>query len=1152
MPIDFAALEASIAALPSEKARGDAFERATAHLLRHDPEFGMRRVWGWRDWPGRAEAGVGRDLGIDLVAEDALGHLVGVQAKFRSDPDRLIRWEDVATAVGYRQGLFNRRLIVTNAWDRGPNAREALEASKPSTEPIGWLLRDAFLASEIDWSGALDVGLSGKAIPERHPRTPRPHQVTAIADTVAVLAEQPRAQLIMACGAGKTLTALWIAEEREDQRVLVLVPSLLLLRQFRRDWIESASAPFVDLVVCSDETTVGRDEISVRAADLGVPVTTDPAEIATFLRDDGRRVVFATYQSSERIADAQADPSVPAFDLVVADEAHKLAGVRASADLVQRDLRVVLDDGLIRADRRVFATATPRLYGPAAKARLEVDGADVEIAFMDDETVFGPVAHRLSFRSAVEQGILVDYELVVVAVTDDEVADLIERRAFVAAGGLTTDAESLAFLIALRKAIGNLGLRRSISFHSSIARARAFARWLPVISDEPPIPSTGHVAGTMPTGERNRIVERLRDPEAPTLITNARCLTEGIDVPALDAVAFVDPRGSHVDVTQAVGRAMRTAEGKTVGRVMLPVFLLAAQAGDPEAAVESSAFRPVLDVLRALRAHDEELSAEATRLRVELGRRATSLVESAFLRDHIRFLDVANGVDVAAFEQALDLRTVEVCAVAFEVALAELRAFAKREGHSRVPLQHREGDLALGAWAQTQRALHRKGSLAPERVAALEALPGWLWRPYEDDWQVGLERIRTFAAREGHARVPTDHVEAGTRLGLWVVNRRKQHRRGELPSERVAALEAIPGWTWDSVEIAWQVGLTRLQSFVAREGHARVPARHREDGYGLGTWVDSNRSAYRRHALDSDRAATLASLPGWLWNPRRDDWVLSLASLQAFVQREGHARVPLAHVEGGYRLGSWVNELRNAYRRGSIDRDRVAALEALPGWTWEPHDDDFRHGLDELRSYVTREGHARVPRNWIENGFALGSWVTYRRSDGRANRLEADRVAALEAITGWSWDPRADNWQLGLTALRNYVNREGHARVPVKHVEDGFRLGQWVGVNRNAWSRNRLSTEREAALRAIPGWAWRSIDETWERGLANLRAFAAREGHARVPVMHREDGFRLGSWVQEQRGEYKRGTISDEQIVALEAVRGWAWEVRPREKAVAQ
>ncbi|MGO9206546.1 MAG: Helicase associated domain protein [Candidatus Limnocylindrales bacterium] len=1147
MATDFRTLEWSIATLASEKARGDAFERAVAHLLRHDPEFGLRRVWGWRDWPGREAAGATRDLGIDLVAEDALGQLIGVQVKFRIDPDRLIRWEDVATAVGYRPGMFSRRLIVTNAWDRGPNAREALGApGVQSAEPIGWLLRDAFLASEIDWSGALEVGPSGEVRAERHPRTPRPHQLAAIRETVAVLASEPRAQLVMACGSGKTLTTLWIAEARGDRRVLVLVPSLLLLRQFRRDWIESASTPFVDLVVCSDETTVGRDEVTVRTADLGVPVTTEPTDIAAFLAGPGRRVIFATYQSSDRIAQAQADHAIPAFDLVVCDEAHKLAGVQVSTDVRQRDQKVVLDAERIRAGHRLFATATPRLFGPAAKARLELDGADVEIASMDDEALFGPVAHRLSFRSAVEQRILVDYELVVVAVTDAEVADLIDRRAIVRAGALATDAESLAFLVALRRAIAELRLQRSISFHSSVARARAFARWLPVISDEPPVPATGHVAGTMPTGERNRIVERLRSPEVPTLLTTARCLTEGIDVPALDAVAFVDPRGSHVDVVQAVGRAMRTAEGKVRGRVIIPVFLTEADAADPEAAVESSAFMPVLDVLRALRAHDEELSAEATRLRVELGRRSSRLVDSGFLRDHIRVLDVGEGIDLAAFERALDLRSVEVCAVPFEVGLGFLRHFVAREGHASVPHSHVEDNFLLGGWVAHRREAHRAGALARDRVTALEALPGWSWDPIEADWQAGITALRAFATREGHCRPARGYRERGVDLGAWITNRRSDHRRKSLAPDREATLESLPGWSWDPRTADWYRDLAGLRVFAKREGHARVPGDHVEDGSRLGQWVAVTRGAFRRGRLRPERVDAVEAIPGWTWDARDDDWRIGVSRLRAFAEREGHARVPFSHIEMGFKLGSWVNGRRTDHRRDRLSAERTAELEAILGWTWDPLADDWRAGFGSLQRFAGREGQARVPGDHLEAGFPLGTWVGNRRSEFRKRQMPAGHATALESVPGWTWDPSEDDWLAGFAKLAAYAGREGHARVPYAASEDGFPIGAWVTRRRSEHRRGQLAQTRAAALQALPGWTWEPTPDKWTIAMASLRSFVEREGHALVPVKHHEGDFRLGQWVNAQRSAYARGGLSPDRVAALEAIPSWTWQARPR------
>ncbi len=1012
--IDFLSVERYVAALSTEKERGDAFERAVAHLLRHDPEFGIRRVWGWSDWPGREAVGAAaRDLGIDLVAEDATGRLVGVQVKFRLDPDRLIRWQDVATAVGYRPGLFSRRLIVTNAWDRGPNAYEALGSPGAAKEPIQWVLRDAFLASEIDWADALTHGLSGEATPERRPRTPRPHQVLAVADTVAILRENPRAQLVMACGSGKTLAALWIAEERKDERVLVLVPSLLLLRQFRRDWIESATLPFVDLVVCSDETTVGRDEVWVRTADLGVAVTTDASEVAAFLRGHGRSVIFATYQSSERIADAQADPSIPAFDLVVCDEAHKLAGVQASGDERERDLKVVLGADRIRASRRLFTTATPRIYGAATEKRLEQGGADIEVASMDDPAVFGPVAHRLTFRSAVEQGILVDDELVVVVVTDAEIADLIDRRAFVRAEELTTDAESLAFLVAVRTAISELDLRRSISFHSSIARARAFARWLPEVSADHPVPATGHVSGLMPTGERNRVVERLRDPGVPTVVTNARCLTEGIDIPALDAVLFVDPRGSHIDIVQAVGRAMRTDPGKECGRVIIPVFLTEAEGVDPEAAVESSAFKPVLDVLRAMRAHDEELSVEATRLRVELGRRGGGFVDSRFLADHIRVLDAASAVDVAAFRRAIRLRAVELSADSWSSGIAALQDYVAREGHARVPRPRGEAS-ALATWVNHQRVRHSAGRLDPARVAELEGLPGWTWDPVADDWVSGVAAVHAFVAREGHSRVPARHVEGDLRLGTWISTQRTGQHSGRLDPTRAAELEAFPGWTWDPRTDDWVAGMAAMRVFVAREGHARVPGDHVEGDLRLGSLLHERRGDRKRARrgdrmrgrLDPAMVAELEALPGWSWDPLADDWTAAVVALRAFVAREGHARVPYGWVEGDLRLGQWVATRRAEHRVGRLEPARAAEVQAFPGWTWDPLSDDWVTALGALRAFILRKGDARVPYGWVEEDLRLGRWVIKRRAEHRVGRLDPDRAAELEALTGWVWEVR--------------------------------------------------------------------------------------------------------------------------------------------------
>ena len=1135
MSESFDQAEERIAHLHEERARGDAFERVVAHFLRHDPALGMRRVWTWLDWPGRLAAGIrATDLGIDLVAEDEQGELVGVQVKFRLDPRSHLRWEEVSTALGFRPDLFARRLIVTNAADRTANARRATEMT-PNT---GWVMREDLLASPIDWTGALAAG-TGEAVPVRLVREPRPYQVTAVADVVAALADHERTQLVMACGSGKTLVTLWIAETRADERVLVLVPTLLLLKQFRREWREAATIPFVDLAVCSDADTVEPDEWRVRADELGVPVTTDPNVIAAFLRGPGRRVVFATYASSARVAEAQVNGTIPAFDLVVADEAHRIAGIVNARVHRERDLRVVLDADRIRADRRLFATATPRVYGPATRRRF-YDLEDVEVASMDDEALFGPVAHQLWFRQAVDLGVLTDYELVAVLVTDEEVADLVRERAGVIIDGKVLDAETLATIISVRRAIDDLGLTRAITFHHTIARARGFAHALSRMELAASLPDAQHISGAMSVDERERILHILMEPERPTVVTNARCLTEGIDVPSLDAVAFVDPRSSAVDIVQAVGRVMRRAPGKERGYVVVPVFLRETDLADPEAAVASTAFARVLDVLRALRAHDPELTGDASRIRASLGPR--DALAGGHIARHLRLLGLT--VDPRLIEHALELRFVEISAVPFDVGLAALRAYIAREGHARVAAKQVEGGVRLGSWVDSRRGEYRLGLLGPGRIAELETLPGWTWHPYRDDWAAAVAALRAFVAREGHARVPPGHVENGIALATWVSNRRVDRKAGRLRAARVAELEALPGWTWETPASDWAAPIEALRSFVAREGHARVPDRHVEAGFQLGRWVMNRRLEYRAGRLDPARVAELEAIPRWSWGPVADDRNAAMVALRAFVAREGHARVRWNHVEGEVKLGRWVSKRRSEHALGQMDPAVAAELNALPGWTWDPRADDWAVALGALRAFVAREGHARVRQSHVEGGCRLGGWVTRMRFERNSGRLDPDRAAELEGMPGWTWDPVADDWNVVVAALRAFAAREGHARVPRGHVENGVRLGSWSTDQRMDRNRGVLPAERVGELEAIPGWSWDPVGDDWSAAMVALRAFVAREGHARVPQDRIENGFKLGRWVSKRRAQHAVGGLRPARAAELEAVPGWIWAAR--------
>ena len=519
----------------------------------------------------------------------------------------------------------------------------------------------------------------------------------------------------MACGTGKTFVSLWVKERLDAKRTLVLVPSLGLLSQILNDWTAAARLPFDALCVCSDQTAGRREEQEDEAissvSDLAFPVTNPAAEIAKreiaqFLKGDGHRVIFSTYHSSPLIAEAQQDSSVPCFDLIVADEAHRCAGK------VDSPFATVLDGTKLRSTRRLFATATPRTYKSSLKKKAEEIG--VEVVDMDDEAVFGKRLHVLTFGEAIRRKWLTDYRVVIVGVDDETIAEWIRSRRIVATdAGIETDAQSLAAEIGLIKAIKDWDLQRIISFHNRVKRAKRFSQELQEVSqwlDDDHKPTKAiwceHVSGDMPTIERRNKLKRLKEvgENEVGLLSNARCLSEGVDVPALDGVAFIDARSSEIDIVQAVGRAIRLSAKKKMGTIVIPVFIERHE--DPEEAVTSSNFKPIWDVLDALKAHDDVLSEQLDQLRIELGAGKRSKVGEQDLSKIV--FDLPTSVD-ANFAESLRAHLVAETTESWMFWYGLLQAFVREHGHCRVPARHVTADgYRLGQWVDKQRQTARR------------------------------------------------------------------------------------------------------------------------------------------------------------------------------------------------------------------------------------------------------------------------------------------------------------------------------------------------------------------------------------------------------------------------------------------------------------
>ena len=557
-------------------------------------------MWLWDAWPGRW----GPDTGIDLVAQAKDDTLWAIQAKCY-DPETTVTLDDMNKFFGasnrqfeYEGGIrrFSQRLLIATTNHVSKHARESSQwAEKPVALYLRWQLE------ECEWPVSFAEWQQGY-FPERKRKPPAPHQETALKATLDRLETHDRGQKIMACGTGKTLTALWLHERLPSSCTLVLMPSLSLLGQTIKEWVSNAKTRFEWLPVCSDDT-VRKDAYDANISstmELGFPATTDPDKVRAFLEQKKTRVVFSTYHSSPVIADALAGTRL-LFDLVIADEAHRCTGVKGSSPFL-----TVLDDKKIRARKRVFMTATPRNTTERLKREAEEKG--LETASMDDETVFGSVCHTLTFGTAIEQKLLANYELYIIAIDDDRYRRYAEEGRVLRVGDVEhTDARTLATHVGLAKAMRDHDLRRVITFHNRVKGANAFAKAIPGVIEWMPAmerPSgkiwAASVSGEMPVSERMIQIDRLKavDGDNRGILSNARCLGEGIDVPTLDAIAFVDPRWSRIDIVQAVGRAIRpkrSQDGRVlyqrISKILIPVFCK--PSGKLEDAIDRSVFKMI-------------------------------------------------------------------------------------------------------------------------------------------------------------------------------------------------------------------------------------------------------------------------------------------------------------------------------------------------------------------------------------------------------------------------------------------------------------------------------------------------------------------------------------------------------------------------------
>ena len=1045
-----------------------------------------------KPWRDRLNLSTG-SAGIDGLYIDRSGDPVLFQVKFLSGRPQITL--DIASKFLGLSNQCRKRFIISNSNDMVTLVKQ---------RKVSAILGFQFDKLTPDDFKAIHHFLHQKRYQPK-PYRPDPHQAQAVRQVIQAFKTEDRTQAIMACGTGKTFAALWVAEALKPKTVLVLVPSIALLSQTLKEWSKATSwgDRFTYMAVCSDDT-VGKqeDDVVLRPTDLDFPTSTDPKEIKKFLQSSSSnvRIIFSTYQSSAMVAKAMKGQT---FDLGIFDEAHKTTGSKKT------HFTEAHQDKFISIRKRLYMTATPRIY----KINKRNKEGDFDVLSMDDPKIYGREAYKLSFGEAARKKIICNYKIVITTIDprrlDPKLLPI--SKTLVKKEHLPSD--WVAKSAALAQAIEETKAKRIITFHSRIKLARELASDGPQgIQTHLKGFGTFHVSGEDSASKRESDIEDFKNTPKG-LITNARCLTEGVDVPTVDMVAFMDPKKSTIDIAQAIGRAMRKPRGtssKKLGYIFIPLLVESTKGTMTESSIEETDYRAIADVINAMQELDEDLKDIITEIRYQTG--LTGHFNPRKLYEKISFSGNLNQLSLKVIEEAVLNEVVDRIGESWDESFGKLQAYVKK--HKAYP-RGRSG--SLGNWLSHQRGAYRKKTLSPDRIRRLESLSSWSWDPIDDQWNENFQQLQAYVKK--HQAYPG---QRDGYIGMWVHHQRQNYIRKikTLSSDKISQLESLPGWFWEPLTGQWNQNFEELKVYLSK--HKAYPS---EKEGSLCIWMHRQRSRHKRKLISADEVRQLESLPDWLWDPLIGQWNQNYKELKRHV-----AQYKAYPNQRSGSLGLWVVVQRRRYQNKTIPIDQVRRLETLQGWIWDSLVDQWDQNFRELKSFLAKNKGEYPPTG----AKGLGGWVSQLRKSRQRGKLPSDKIKRLQTLPGWSWDPISDQWNKNFEQLQAYVKK--HQAHP---GQKSGPLGTWLSNQRGAYRKKTLSADHIRRLESLPGWSWDPIDDQWNENFQQLQAYMKK--HKAYPT---DGSGSLGNWLSHQRGAYRKKNLSPDRIRQLENLPGWSWKIK--------
>ena len=1098
---------------------GKVFEYFCKYYFTVDPtQDEYESVWMYEEIPENIRKDLQLppiDHGIDILLKNRDGDFCAVQCKFKNDETKSLSWSGDKIANVFALGTNCRYILVIS------NCSEVTKVAQGFEEKYIQILNDGLTdITEETFERILELA-RGKEPKKPTKYNPRSHQEIAIQSVINHFKSNDRGQLILPCGAGKTLTSLWIKERMNANHTLVLVPSLALLKQIKNDWAHQKSMTYRYICVCS-ERDIDSDNYDTSVSyiyELGGTVTTDSMLLQKFMSSNENSVVYCTYQSSEVVKTTLTQIPHFSFDLAICDEAHRTAGGSKSTAF-----GIIHDNKFIPCKKRLYMTATPRVLSTQLKNLL---GESSAIYDMSNPNIFGNEAYRMSFGEAIDKGILVDYKILGIGVTDEEIKNYIENREITE----THTAEEIAQNYALDLVMKKYGASHALTFHSRVKGANEFSKRHSTFFKDT---FSKAVDGKQSTTHRKRVLNEFKNHKT-AVISNARCLTEGVDVPTIDLIYFCDPKSSKIDIVQASGRALRKDPSgkKELGFIVVPLFHHIDE-DIQEVLAKKPIYKYLIQIVRSLCDQDERLETEITNISSGLGKRNSSRLEISNLSQNTTEIINLEGLEEdlknALFDEIIE--KAKSPELRWKENYAKLKDYYKEHGNCNIPARYKK-DKSLGTWVVSQRVRYKNDQLSNYKIKLLEELD-FEWQAQINAIDEFIKNLAEFRKKHGHINVPRNeskYKKLAQRLNRYktLLNNGKVNKNGSIEYRRQtlskAQVEALTKLGLAATDTSWEYYYQELKHYYSENGHLNIRQKVNSRLYG---WC--RRQIKNKDHLTDGQVRMLVEIHFSFEKKKsrkptltdKQTWDFNLSKLENFYSEHHHANIPRTYSDKS--LANFVARVKHLLRNSKLDTEKSDQLKKLG--LFEVRMNTWDVNLDKLKAYKAEFGNINVPRSYHDK--SLVNFVGRVKHLLKNSKLDTEKSDQLKKLG--LFEVRMDTWDVNLDKLKAYKAEFGNINVPRSYHDKS--LVNFVRRMKFLLKNNKLDKVKQQSLIEL-GLDQISSD-AWVMNFKKLSEFYLKNHHSSVPKDHNDSS--LYNWVLSQRTAFRKNKISENQINDLHSV----------------